>query len=57
MVYGKKHTRTWHVDDVKSSHVDTKVNEKFHTGSGQKYGSEETRHVTAVRENDMIILQ
>ena len=26
---GKKQTVTWHVNDLKSSHIDTKVNEKF----------------------------
>jgi len=31
MVNGKQHTVTWHVDDVKSSHVDPEVNAKFHT--------------------------
>ena len=29
MVNGKQHTVTWHVDDLKSSHVDPKVNNKF----------------------------
>jgi hypothetical protein len=29
MVNGKQHTITWHVDDVKSSHVDPRVNDEF----------------------------
>jgi hypothetical protein len=29
MVDGHQHTNTWHVDDVKSSHVDKKVNNDF----------------------------
>jgi hypothetical protein len=29
MVNGNEHTITWHVDDVKSSHVDKKVNDDF----------------------------
>ena len=29
MVNGKQHTITWHVDDLKSSHVDPKVNDEF----------------------------
>ena len=29
MVNGKQHTVVWHVDDLKSSHVDPKVNDKF----------------------------
>jgi hypothetical protein len=30
-VNGKQHTVTWHVDDIKSSHVDPKVNDNFYT--------------------------
>jgi hypothetical protein len=30
-VNGKQHTVTWHVDDLKSSHIDPKVNDDFHT--------------------------
>ena len=26
----KQHTLRWHVDDVKDSHVDSKVNDEFH---------------------------
>ena len=48
MVNGKQHTVTWHVDDVPSSHVDPKVNDKFHTWSERQFGSEETGHVTSV---------
>ena len=29
MVNGKQQTVVWHVDDLKSSHVDPKVNDKF----------------------------
>jgi hypothetical protein len=29
IVKGKQHTITWHVDDLKSSHVDPKVNNEF----------------------------
>jgi hypothetical protein len=29
MVEGKQHTITWHVDDVKSSHVNKRVNNEF----------------------------
>jgi len=38
----KQHTITWHVDGIKSSHVDPKVNDKFHTWCVQKIGSQET---------------
>ena len=27
---GKQHTLVWHIDDVKSSHVDPKVNDEFY---------------------------
>ena len=29
MVRGHQHTVTWHVDDIKSSHVDHKVKDEF----------------------------
>jgi hypothetical protein len=29
-INGKQQTLTWHVDDLESSHVDPKVNDKFH---------------------------
>jgi len=48
MVNRKQHAITWHVDDVKSSHVDPNVNNEFHTWCEQQYGSEETGHVTTV---------
>ena len=37
MVNGKQHTVTWHVDDLKSSHVDPKVNDRFIKWLEQKY--------------------
>ena len=49
MVNGKQHTITWHVDDVKSSHVDPKVNDEFHEWCEKMYGSDETGHVKVVR--------
>jgi len=48
MVKGKQHTITWHADDVKSSHVNPKVNDELHTWCEQKYGREETSHVSMV---------
>ena len=45
----KQHTITWHVDDVKSSHVDPKVNDQFHTWCEKKYGDDDIGHVTTVR--------
>ena len=29
MINGKQHTVSWHVDDLKTSHVDPKVNDEF----------------------------
>jgi len=49
MVNQKQHTVTWHVDDVKSSHIDSQVNDKFRDWCEQKYGSDKIGHVKAVR--------
>jgi len=38
IVKGKQHTLTWHVDDIKSSHEDSKVNDEFHDWLQQMYG-------------------
>eukprot|EP00957_Ditylum_brightwellii_P078948 6003248-Ditylum_brightwellii.AAC.1 len=51
-VEGKQHTVTWHADDVKSSHDDPKVNDKFHKWCERKYGSEELGHVKVVRRKE-----
>ena len=34
MINGNQHTVIWHVDDLKASHVDPKVNDNFITSSG-----------------------
>ena len=39
IVNGKQHTITWHVDDLKSSHVDPKVNDEFLKWLNKVYGS------------------
>ena len=39
IVHGKKHTVIFHVDDLKSSHVNPKVNDKFLNWLNRKYGS------------------
>ena len=49
MVHNNQQTLVWHVDDVKSSHVDSKVNDDFYNWSESMYGSEETGHVTVTR--------
>jgi len=38
MIRGKQHTVCWHVDDLKSSHVDPKVNDEFLKWLNIKYG-------------------
>jgi hypothetical protein len=40
MVNGKQHTVTWHVDDLKSSHMDSKVNDEFHDWLQKTYGDD-----------------
>ena len=39
IVNRKQHTITWHVDDLKSSHVDPKVNDEFLKWLNKVYGS------------------
>jgi hypothetical protein len=48
-VNGKQQTITWHVDDLKSSHVDPKVNDEFASWCEKTYGSEDLGHVKIVR--------
>ena len=45
MVNGKQHTVAWNVDDLKSSHVDPKVNSDFHEWLEKTYGSDDIGHV------------
>jgi hypothetical protein len=45
----KQQTVTWHVDDLKSSHVDPTVNDEFHTWLQKKYASDMIGKVKAVR--------
>ena len=46
-IRGKQHTISWHVDDLKSSHKDPKVNDEFQAWLQKEYGQE--REVTATR--------
>lgn len=46
-VNGSQHTVTWHVDDLKSSHTDSKVHDEFFTWLEKKYG--DVAPVKAVR--------
>ena len=49
IVNGKQHTVSWHVDDLKSSHVDSKVNDQFLEWLERTYASDDIGHVKAVR--------
>ena len=48
-VNGKQQTVTWHVDDLKSSHVDPKVNDEFLKWLKKKYASDDIGEIKAVR--------
>ena len=49
VVNKKQHTLTWHVDDVKSSHVESRANDEFHKWYERKYGREDNGHVKVTR--------
>ena len=49
MINGKQHTIAWHVDDLKISHVDSKVNDDFVKWVDELYGDDEIGRVKAVR--------
>jgi len=49
MVNGHQHTITWHVDDVKASHIDPQVNEDFYEWCEQKYGEDRIGKVMVTR--------
>jgi hypothetical protein len=46
-INGKQHTMSWHVDDLKSSHEDPKVNDDFQKWLQKEYG--QLAEVTATR--------
>jgi hypothetical protein len=43
MINGRPPTVTWHVDNLKSSHIDPKVNDEFLSWLKLKYASDECR--------------
>ena len=49
MIGGKQHTVTWHIDDLKSSHEDSKVNDDFLTWLDKMYGDAKVAPVKATR--------
>ena len=48
IVNGKQHTITWHVDNLKSSHVDSAVNNEFLKWLNKKYASDGIGEVKAI---------
>jgi hypothetical protein len=58
IVNSKQHTvSSWHVDNLKSSHVDSKVNDQFLEWLESTYASNEIGHVKAVHGKHTTILQ
>ena len=49
MVDGKQHTITWHVDDLKSSHINKKVNDEFFEWLKKTYASDNIGQIKATR--------
>ena len=49
IINGNQHTVTWHVDDLKISHIDPKVNDEFIKWVDSLYGDDEIGRVTATR--------
>ena len=47
MINGKQHTISWHVDDLKASHVDPKVNDEFEEWLQKEFG--QVKKVTGTR--------
>lgn len=54
MVNGKQHTVTWHVDDLKSSHVDPEVNNEFIKSMKKKFGKIGNFKVTRGKYHDYL---
>ena len=48
IIQGKQHTVTWHVDDLKSSHINPIVNDEFLTWLRNKYASDNIGEIKAV---------
>ena len=49
MKYGKQQTVTWHVDDLKSIHVNPKTNDKFTEWCEDSDGGDDLGHVKFMR--------
>jgi hypothetical protein len=51
IVNGKQHTVSWHVNDLKSSHINSKVNDQFLQWLEKMYASNDIGHVKAIHGN------
>jgi hypothetical protein len=51
IVKGKQHTVSWHVNDLKCSHVNSKVNNQFLQWLEKTYASDDIGHVKAICGN------
>jgi hypothetical protein len=49
MINGNQHTLTWHVDDVKSSHEESRVNDEFYHWLQAMYASDGTGQAKVTR--------
>jgi hypothetical protein len=49
IVEGKQDTITWHVDNLKSSHINPKVNNEFLSWLKSTYANDNTGKIKAVR--------
>ena len=49
IIENNQHALTWHVDDVKASHLNPKVNDKFEEWCESKYGSDVLGHAKVNR--------
>ena len=49
MIEGAQCALTWHVDDIKASHVNPKVNTEFAKWAEDTYGSDELGHMKVTR--------
>ena len=54
MINGKQHTISWHVDDLKASHVDPKVNDNFEEWLQKEFG--QIKAVTGTRGKKHVYL-
>jgi hypothetical protein len=51
IVNGKQHTVSWHIDDLKSIHVDSKVNDQFLQWLEKTNASNDIGHIKVIRRN------